>query len=64
VNAAHGLALSVTTVASVVLFLVMRYPQLRRPQFGGGRAFSFRLSLACALGVLAVFAFLILRVQE
>ncbi len=63
-NVAQVLALSVTAVASVVLFLTMRYPQLRRPQFQGGRRFSIGLSLACALGVFAVFAFLIVRLQE
>jgi len=36
VNVAQVLALSVTAVAAVVLFLVMRYPQLRRPQFQRG----------------------------
>jgi len=64
VNGAQVLALFVTAVASVVLFLVMRYPAMRRSQFQGGRAFSVTTSLACALGVFAVFAFLILRLQE
>jgi multisubunit Na+/H+ antiporter MnhB subunit len=58
------LALVVTAVASVVVFLLMRYPQLRRPQFQGRRAFTVGVSLACALGVLAVFAFLIWRLQD
>ena len=59
-NIAEGLALTGTAVACVVLFLVLRYPQLRRPQFQGGRGFSVGFSLACALGVWVVFAFLIL----
>jgi multisubunit Na+/H+ antiporter MnhB subunit len=64
VNVAQALALSVTAVACVVLFLVMRYPQLRRPQFQSGRRFSIGAALACALGVFAVFAVLILRLHE
>jgi hypothetical protein len=64
VNIALVLARTVIAVASVVLFLLMRYPQLRRPQFQGGRVFSFGFSLACALGLFAVFAFLIVRLQE
>ncbi len=63
-NVAQVLALSVTGVACAVLFLVMRYPQLRRPQFQSGRRFSIGVSLACALGVFAVFALLIVRLQE
>ena len=63
-NVPQVLALVVTAVASVVVFLLMRYPQLRRPQFQGRRAFSVGVSLACALGVLAVFAFLIGRLQD
>jgi len=51
-------------MASGVVFVPMRYPQLRRPQFQGRRAFSVGVSVACALGVFAVFAFLILRLQE
>jgi hypothetical protein len=45
------------------MFLAMRYPQLRRPQFQGGRSFPIGVSLACALGVFAVFAYLIVRLQ-
>ena len=63
-NVAQTLALCVTAVACVVMFLLMRYPQLRRPQFQGGRSFSFGGSLACALGVFAVFAYLIVRLQD
>ena len=40
-------------VASVVVFLLMRYPGMRREQFRQGRAFSMR---SCALGALAVLA--------
>jgi multisubunit Na+/H+ antiporter MnhB subunit len=64
VNVPQVLALVVTAVASVVVFLLMRYPQLRRPQFQGRRAFSIGVSLACALGAFAVFAFLIWRLQD
>jgi multisubunit Na+/H+ antiporter MnhB subunit len=64
VNVAQVLALSVTGGVCVVLFLVMRYPQLRRPQFRNGRRFSLGVSLASALGVFAVFALLIVRLQE
>ncbi len=63
-NVAQVLSLGVTVVASVVMFLVMRYPQLRRPQFQGGRSFSIGFSLACALGVFAVFAYLIVLLQD
>jgi multisubunit Na+/H+ antiporter MnhB subunit len=63
VNVPQGLALVVTAVASIVVFLLMRYPPLRRLQFQGLRAFSVGVSLACALGVFAVFAFLIVRLQ-
>lgn len=62
-NIAQVLALCVTAVACVVMFLVMRYPQLRRPQFQNGRRFSIGVSLACALGVFVVFALVILRRQ-
>jgi len=64
VNVPQGLALVVTAVASIVVFLLMRYPPLRRLQFQGRRAFSVGVSLACALGVFAVFAFLIWRLQD
>ena len=58
-NVAQVLALSGVAVACVVLFLMMRYPQLRRPQFQNGRRFSTGLSLACALGVFVVYTLLI-----
>ncbi len=59
VGLVQALALAVVTVASVVVFLLMRNPQLRRPQFRGGRAFPVSVALACALGVFVVFSFLI-----
>ena len=62
-NVPQVLALSGTAVACVVLFLMMRYPQLRRPQFQNGRSFSIGISLACALGVFFVFAWVIVRLQ-
>ena len=58
-NIAQLMALAVVAVASVVVFLLMRYPQLRRPQFRGGRAFPVPVALGCALGVFVVFSFLI-----
>jgi hypothetical protein len=42
----------------------MHYPQLRRPQFQSRRGFSIGVSLACALGVFAGFAFLIVWLQQ
>jgi len=64
VNVAQVLALAGVAVACVVLYLVMRYPAMRRPQFEGGRSFSIGISLACALGVFAVFAILIVWLQD
>jgi multisubunit Na+/H+ antiporter MnhB subunit len=64
VNVAQFIALAATAVACVVLFVIMRYPQLRRPQFQGGRSFSIGVSFACALAVFAVFAWLILRLKS
>jgi hypothetical protein len=64
VNSARVVALSVVAVASVVVFLLMRYPGLRRPQFRGGRTFSTGTALAGALGVFAVYAFLIWWLQD
>jgi hypothetical protein len=55
VNVAQVLSLGIAVVASVVLFLVLRYPQLRRPQFQDGRSFSASFSLVCALAVFAVY---------
>jgi len=49
VNVAQLLALAVVAVASVVVFLLMRYPQLRRPQFLGELSFPVSVALACAL---------------
>lgn len=63
-NFPQGLALAGVAVACSVLFVMMRYPGLRRPQFQGGRRFSTWISLACALGVFALYACLILWSQE
>lgn len=52
---ARALPLAVLAVASAVVFLLMRYPGLRREPFQRGRAFSTGLSLACAIGLFAVF---------
>jgi len=59
VNVAQVLALSGVAVACVILFLMMRHPQLRRPQFQNGRRFSIGFSLACALGVFVVYTLMI-----
>ncbi len=50
-NVAQLIAFSVVAVACVVVFSLMRYPQLRRPQFRGGPAFSTGVALADAVGV-------------
>lgn len=63
-NVAQMLALTGVAMACGVLFVVMRYPGMRRMQFQGGKTFSVAVSLACALGVFVLFAFLILRLQE
>ncbi len=63
-NVAQELALAGVAVACGVLFVMMRYPAMRRPQFQGGPRFSIGVSLACALSVFILFAFLILRLQE
>lgn len=63
-NFPQGLALAGVAVACGVLFGVMRYPAMRRPQFQSGRSFSIGVSLACALGVFVLYAFLILWLQE
>ena len=55
-NAARALVLLVVAVASVVVYLLMRHPGMRRRQFQGGRAFSVGVSLACALGLFVLFA--------
>ena len=52
------MVLIVAAVACAVLFLVMRYPQLRREQFQGGRAFSWPVSLGCALTIYSFFVWL------
>ena len=63
-NITHVLALSVTAVASLVVFLLMRYPGLRRPQFRSGQRFSAGVSLACALGIFVVYAALTWWLQD
>jgi hypothetical protein len=45
-------------VASTVVYLLMRHPGMRRPQFRNERAFSVGVSLACALGLFVLFAVL------
>ena len=55
-NVLKILLLVVGVVASVVVFLLMRYPGMRREQFRRGRAFSVRNSALGALAVLAVFS--------
>jgi len=63
-NAVRALVLVVTAVASLVVYLLMRHPETRRPQFQSGRAFSVGLSLACALGLFALFAVLTWVLQD
>lgn len=58
VNAARVVVLAVLAVASVVVYLLMRHPGLRRPQFQGGRAFSRAVSFGCAVALFVVFAWL------
>lgn len=48
---AEALPLAALATASVVVFLLMRHPSLRRSQFQNGQSFSFGTSLACALGL-------------
>jgi hypothetical protein len=55
-NVLKMLLLVAGVVASVVVFLLMRYPGMRREQFRQGRAFSMRSSALGALAVLAVFS--------
>jgi multisubunit Na+/H+ antiporter MnhB subunit len=62
-NAARALVLIVVAVASVVVYLLMRRPEMRRPQFQGGRAFSVAVSLGCAVAVVVVFAWLAFVLQ-
>jgi hypothetical protein len=50
-NAARVLVPAVTLVASVVVYLLMRHLELRRPQFEGGRVFFVSVSLTCAVGL-------------
>lgn len=59
-NVARVLALVVVAVASVVVYLLMRHPEMRRTQFRGGRAFSVGVSFACAVGLFSVMAVIIL----
>lgn len=62
-NTAQALVLVVAAVASTVVYLLMRHPGMRRPQFQGGRAFSIGVSLACALGLFVLFAALTWALQ-
>ena len=55
-NPARAMVLLVAVVASVVVYVLMRHPEMRRPQFQGGRAFSPVVSFGCAAGL---FAFLV-----
>lgn len=62
-NAARAVVLIVAAVASVVVFLLMRYPALRRAQFQNGRAFSVAMSFACAGTMFVVLAWLAFVLQ-
>lgn len=57
------LIVGVAVLASLVVFLVMRFPQLRRPQFRQSGAFSMPVSAACAVGVFALL-WLASRIQD
>lgn len=60
-NLLKTLILVVGSVASVTVFLLMRYPALRREQFQQGRAFSVTTSALGALALLAVFSLIAAR---
>jgi multisubunit Na+/H+ antiporter MnhB subunit len=57
------LVLVVAAVASVVVYLLMRHPKMRRAQFQGWRAFGVAASLACAVGFFVVFVWLAFALQ-
>jgi hypothetical protein len=57
-NAAQFLILGVGVAASVVLFMVMRFPGMRRPQFREHPPFSWWASALSSAGLLAAFALL------
>ena len=54
-NPAHLLILGVGAVASVVVFLLLRRPELRRQQFRHGRRFTLLQSALGATATMAVF---------
>jgi hypothetical protein len=62
-NPARAMVLLVAAVACVVVFLLMRYPHLRRPQFQGGRAFSSAVSFCSAAVLFALLAWLAFAVE-
>jgi hypothetical protein len=55
-NAPKALILTVGVFASLSVFLLMRYPQLRREQFRTSKPFSVVASLLCALVVFLLIA--------
>ena len=57
-NVAKILILGVGLVASLVVYLLMRHPQLRREQFRNRAPFSISAALLCAAAVLGLFAFM------
>ncbi len=57
------MVLVVAGVACAVLYVVMRYPHLRREQFQGGRAFSWPVALGCAATVYAFFVWVAFALQ-
>jgi hypothetical protein len=61
-NAARVVILGAGVVASVVVFLLLRYPGLRRPQFRAGRRFTVLAAAAGGGAVMALFV-LIAAVQ-
>ena len=57
-DAASVLILAVAAIVAVTVFLLMRFPNLRRAQFRHYRAFSLRTALACSAAVFGVIALL------
>ena len=57
-DAASVLILAVAAIVALTVFLLMRFPNLRRAQFRQYRAYSNRTALACAMAVFGAIALL------
>jgi hypothetical protein len=57
-DAASVLILAVAAIVALTVFLLMRFPNLRRAQFRQYRAFSTRMAFVCATAVFGVIALL------